>query len=469
MPLQFRLRHALGERVLEIPPHPVDHPFVIGRGAEAGLIVPSPSIAPRQCVLFVHEGRWVAQEWKGNGTKLNGKPLEKPTRLRVGDVLSFGTEDPPATLEIDPVNAAAGKRGAPAMEVAQDAAPQAPAGQPSRQPAPPAQPSAPQALRPRPRPAPPRPSSLTPMPTAQSSQPAAVAGATSVVSAAQAGEAEAADWTEQLAAASAAAPSRPRKKKQSSPVPIVIAIVLGVAIIGGTGWLVNKRLNHPTTVVIGDPGPAKPAKPKPIAPPKSNASAPPLAPANPPDPSDPTAAAVPTTSPAAEEDPDHAKDPDWTDVMVAHDLPDQAAAIVRYDDYRRRNPGKNERILAQYEMDALDRMWWRRVSQLCHRRTRFTSEIAIKDKEISTETAAAAKATLQADRASLARDRQTADDSLRKEMGYTADDPPDPDSEQAVAAARVQRNADKFAEWSKDVEHYARLHSGTSPWGTDDQ
>ena len=37
----------------------------------------------------------------------------------------------------------------------------------------------------------------------------------------------------------------------------------------------------------------------------------------------------------------HANDPDWPNILIAHDMPDPAVAILRYDDYRRRNPGKN--------------------------------------------------------------------------------------------------------------------------------
>jgi hypothetical protein len=54
-------------------------------------------------------------------------------------------------------------------------------------------------------------------------------------------------------------------------------------------------------------------------------------------------------------------------------------------------------------------------------------------------------------------------------MGFKADDPPDLDNEQALAAARATRDAATFAAWTKDIETYVRRHSGTSPFGDEDQ
>jgi len=459
----------MGERVLEIPAALADRPFVIGRGSEAGLVVPSTSVALRQCALFVHKGRWTVQEWVPAGTRLNGKPLSGPAPLSTGDVLSFGADASQATLEIDPGNAAA-RRGSPVLEAVQGAptAPQAsPRPAPRKAPiaaAPPAQ-----SAVPKPAPAPPRPARATPVPgTGAAILPPA--GATE----------DTVDWSDQATAASApvVSYSRPRGRKQSSAVQIVIAIVLAVGIIGGTVRFAYKKLQRPPVVVIIQPVEPPKAKPKPVNLFEENPKSAPVAAVSTADASDASAAPSPTPpTPAAagdnSDEPDaHAGDPEWTDVMVAHDGPNPGIAIVRYDDYRRRNPGKGAKVLNQlnqFEQEALDRMWWGRIVQLFHRRSRLVDEIAAADNAIADESQASYKVTLQADKASKLSDLKSAEDSLRNDMAYTADEPPDIDNAQALAAARAARNPEKFAEWSRNIETYIRRHAGETPWGEEDQ
>ncbi|HEY2585603.1 MAG TPA: FHA domain-containing protein, partial [Tepidisphaeraceae bacterium] len=110
MGLQVRLRHALGERVVELPDRDVSRPWVIGRGNEADLKIPSVGVAPQHAALFVHEGHWVVQGYGGTVT-LNGEALEMAAALRIGDVIGLGCEPHPPTLEIDPINAAQGRTG----------------------------------------------------------------------------------------------------------------------------------------------------------------------------------------------------------------------------------------------------------------------------------------------------------------------------------------------------------------------
>ena len=45
MGLQIRLRHALGERVVEVRPRSVELPLVIGRSKESDLQIPSVTVA----------------------------------------------------------------------------------------------------------------------------------------------------------------------------------------------------------------------------------------------------------------------------------------------------------------------------------------------------------------------------------------------------------------------------------------
>ena len=72
MSLQVRLRHTLGERLLELPDRPVDEPVVVGRSSAADVQVPSVTVSQRHCVLVVHEGRVDAT---GSAAKQPRSPL----------------------------------------------------------------------------------------------------------------------------------------------------------------------------------------------------------------------------------------------------------------------------------------------------------------------------------------------------------------------------------------------------------
>jgi len=462
----------MGERVLDIPSRSIERPFVTGRGADADCVVPSTSLALRQCVLFVREGRWVVEDWAPGGTQLNGRPLEGPTPLNVGDVLTIGGGANPAILEIDPGGAVLGRGGSPAPEATQTLAARAAAANADRPPPPPA-------ARPRPAPrtpafsearftnpnaSPPQPRSLDAAPPAPGES---VAG----------GEEEGGvDWGAATASAGEIALRRIRSQRRSSLVSMAIAIVLGLTIVGVTGWIVARKMREPVEVsVIEVPSPA-PASPSAAAPGAPAAESPDSGGAQPgSDVAASNASASPPSSaaPAAADDPadppdPHPGDSDWTDLLVARDMPDPAPALLRYDDYRRRNPGKNEKLLQQYELETLDRMWWRRIAQLCHRRDRLAGEIQEKRKAIAEERDATVKAQLQADLASLMEDRKTTNDTLRDDMGYAADQPPDLNDDKALDAARAGRSPIKFAAWSKDIGTYVRRNNGLTPWGNED-
>ena len=93
MGLQVRVRHALGERLLDLPARTVDHPVVVGRSAGADVQVPSVTAAQKHCALFVHDGVWAVQDLGGtSGTFVNGKRVSGPTALNIGDVLTVGAE-----------------------------------------------------------------------------------------------------------------------------------------------------------------------------------------------------------------------------------------------------------------------------------------------------------------------------------------------------------------------------------------
>src|SRR5688572_33313864 len=109
MSLQVRLRHPLGDRLIELTPRPAQQPVVVGRMAGSEVQVPSVAVAPKHSVLFVHQGRWVVQDSSGAngaGTFVNGRRSAAATFLRVGDLVALGADPKAATIEIDPAGAA---------------------------------------------------------------------------------------------------------------------------------------------------------------------------------------------------------------------------------------------------------------------------------------------------------------------------------------------------------------------------
>jgi hypothetical protein len=416
----------MGERVYDIAARGADQPLIIGRGTEAGLQVPSMTVAPRHCVLFVTDGQWIAQEWTAGATRLNGKMLEQPTPLRVGDVLSLGMESNAATVEIEPGAAAAGRKGTLARESPPALAPVAAA---------PAKPTPP--------PQPPPPRQSAPMPPQL-------------------------DWppADQDAQAIASIAKPARRKQQSSVPAIIVALCMAVAIGAGTVWFVRGHLHPPVEVMVLPAAPMQaaaiptkiPAAPSPIENPQLQ-----------PQPQSQPAAMQAKAAELQEEIDPHADDPDWIDLQVAHDLPNQAVALLKYNEYIRRNPGRNQAILKQYQDEAMDRLWWQRIAQLCHHISRLTVDVAAKSKEIDEEGTGNYLTQLRDQKAALDADLKSASDTLHTEMGYAANDPPDVTDETALKSARAARDPGKFAAWSADLSQYARTHAGQTPWGDEDR
>jgi hypothetical protein len=279
------------------------------------------------------------------------------------------------------------------------------------------------------------------------------------------------DWGSVIASADQAALHRPHRRKNPSPASMGVAIVLGLGIVGATAWFVNKKMHQPPpVVVIRLPAPPPAAHPVALPPvPMSTDDADDQSGSDAANDGSPATTAPANSTADDNEPPDpHAGDPDWPDILIAHDMPDQGVALLRYDDYRRRNPGKNDAILKQFEAEAFDRMWWRRIVQLCHRRDRLTGEIAEKDKVIATESDPSFKTQLQTEKASLLEDRKSAQEALQNEMGFTAEQGPDLNDDKAIDAARAVRSADKFAAWSKEIGNYIRRNNGSTPWGNED-
>jgi hypothetical protein len=135
MGLQIRVRHALGQRVIELPDRGVDRPLVVGRAANVEVQVPSAAVAPKHCALFLHDGYWAVRHLAaaGGGTFVNGEAVEGSRYLQIGDVIALGADPAAPTIGVDPAAAAAGRTGyagADALQAAEGpdtATPQVPA------------------------------------------------------------------------------------------------------------------------------------------------------------------------------------------------------------------------------------------------------------------------------------------------------------------------------------------------------
>lgn len=477
MGLQIRLRHALGERVVEVRPRSIDLPLVIGRSKESDLQIPSVTVAARHCVLFVHDGQWVAQDLAG-ATSLNDVALSGPAALHVGDVLTIGAGNSPATIEIDPAGVEAGRTGAPASEMMATPLPVAApvrAAVASRMPQAVGISAYGQSTRPMGR----------MMPAAPPPPPPTTAVAEE--------DEDAVGW------GLPADPGSqrfyvPRRKQNHGPM-IAFGLVAACVIIGGAiaivrylqpppappaappPKVVEEEVHHFKNmfdVPDGGSSPTRaPATPRPQrpTPPADNSDDNSGSSSSPPPNSPPVSSAAPgapaSSSGDSDSDPD-ADDPDINEVEGAVVAGDPATAILKMDDYAQKHPGKNQARLKKFENDCLDRLWWARITQLCNKRAHLYKDIAQKAKDLREATTAAFKAETLKDQQALELERQRSDDVLRKEMGYSDDAAPDISDKAQMTSLRAARSPDLFAPWAKKTAKYIRQSHGLTPWGGDE-
>ena len=490
MALQVRLRHALGEKVVELPGREVTEPLVIGRGREADLQIPSVGVAPRHCALFLHEEKWVVQGLAGV-TKVNGSPVEGPRLLNIGDVLTVGTDPTPPAIEIDPLAAADGRTG-PAgsgqwMPPPPVARPMAPAGPSAPVPAP--QPyTAPQYVRAQaPAPMPPP----VPPPMAyETSQPAVEQTEDSI------------EW----ATDTAQRPTRYYipKRKQSSAAGAILAILFGFLLLGGVAFVAYQQLQAKQPVVKAPPPPPPPVvqeedshvhsklfdvngdqqkgrqahRNQSPSPPARNPAV--LTHDEPPTSYNPS----PSTDAEPQGDPAHTKSPDSdstgkggstpaledadNEIESAHLSTDnQGVAILKYDDYRRLHPGRHAQELDKYTEDALDRLWWQRIDQLWKKRDRLTGDIKKAEQDIAAQPAGAFHNQLVKQKADLEAQRAKVEETLKGDMAYTSDTGPDLNDPKQLAELAKTRDGAKYADFRKRTLASVRAHHGELPWAGD--
>jgi pSer/pThr/pTyr-binding forkhead associated (FHA) protein len=484
MGLQVRLRHALGERVLELPPRTVDRPITVGRGAEADVQVPSIHVGLRQVVLFTHDDRWVVQDAPGGTlTTVNGSALTSARPLKGGDVVAMGSETDAPTLEIDPGLVD------PVVEEKRPSVSNAPPPLPA--------PLAAPADAPAPGPVsgpPPQPANLAPpIPDVivESAHPPAPAEPD-----------HAGDLTgERKAEPEGGRAELPRGPRRTTPIALAFAMVATVAIVTSVVVFVYIKKNEPmettvTTVVqqvprvavatapstnaaAGRPGATAPAV-RDVAPPP-----PPADITDEPDKSSsPATGPAPTSRRAGSTD---APDPqffgtsllddsnateeqkEWKRVEGVYYHPNVAKALLTFDGYAERYPDAHKEQIAKYREDMLDKLWWQRVESLIDKRKAIAAEIRKTQADIKAETEEPFKKTVLEPRLASQKARAAAvGERLRKEMMYPMDAPPPLGREPQMKALRAKRDVVVYEEWKKKTLKFIRENHGAYPWANEE-
>jgi hypothetical protein len=492
MGLQVRLRHTLGERLLELPERPVDEPVVVGRASTADVQVPSVNVATRHCVLFAHDGLWAVQEMPGTtGTFVNGAKVEGPTPLHVGDLITLGPEVNAPRMEIDPLGAAQGRMGHPAG--GRTAAPAAPA---------PAQPASAGYSEPA------GAIEVAPSPVAAAAWPHPAIPAEEL-----GGGGDTIAWP-----ADGAAPSRysGRRRRRQSDSGLPVGILLTLLIAGGVGYFIYQH-RQPSAQVTGPiPSSAPPRPPLPTtrreedtshapesifdkmnprAPGKAgtrpatrNTSQSPLIATAPPAGGDPAMAGPDTepsdtasadaagqdavdaapasTAPASASTPS-ADDPAWKQVQAAHYSQDEAKAILKFDDYAQSHPDQNAAQLTEYTDAAMDRIWFERIEQLCRQREELTRQIQQTEKETAEETDEAyKKRVLIPLKQKYINQLQSVEEALTKDMRYEGSSAPNLVDDAEIDKLRRQRDPAYYAGWKSRVLAHIRRTHGELPWAS---
>jgi hypothetical protein len=436
--------------VIDLPERPVDQPIVVGRAGDAQVQIPSMLVAPRQCVLFVHDGQWAIQDVGGGaGTYVNGESLNDTRYLSFGDVIALGQGSAAPTIEVDPLGVA---RQAEAY--AGDAASVAGSG-----------------VRP------PQPGERTGQWLGADAPP-------------QPQPNEDASWGE---VATAAGESRGaqgyyvphRRISQGTIIAGVVALVV-LAVVGVLLVVSNSR-----DTVRHVPAPNVPkGKANNIFDQTENerlrqaqgkgAKAGKWSPSQDPSRVD-SAHAVPRDDTkirdtAKTRDPDddpRRSDGPPRDAALAEleeldrtdGVSNPAMAIQRYEQYRRDHPATPlAKDLDQLVERAVDRLWWKRVEELLEARDRHQEAIDKINTDLAQSKDASAEflKTLDEQRKQETERKQKCVELLA-EMDYTAAQAPPMADGPKMARLRAARNADRFGDFRSRVVARAKM-SGSVPW-----
>ena len=159
------------------------------------------------------------------------------------------------------------------------------------------------------------------------------------------------------------------------------------------------------------------------------------------------------------------EDAAWKQVQVARYSPDEAGAIVKFDDYARSHPGQFSAELEALTEKALDRIWFERIEQLCKSREELKAKIAEVDKDLAEESNDAYKKRVLAPlKEQYAGRLKSVEDVLTGEMKYTAAATPNLVDDAELERLRKQRDAGVYTAWKTSVLAHIRRTHGELPW-----
>ena len=463
MGLKVRVKHPLGEKSLVLPPRAAGKPVTVGRSSSADVQVPSIHIAPVQCIMFVHGGKWVVQDAGGesSGTMVNGHAIAQPTVLKIGDVVTLGLEVNAPSVKVEGVGAGApGASPAPAQRKAGAA-------------------------------------------SASASTPADAGG--------QSGAFDDDVVTDDGLGAAAASyqskkfyvPKGPRMSPTALTAGIMIALALVVVIVV-LAYKFNQQSSQaaaPTpkvvTVTPSPPAPAAttpPPQPAPVRP--RAAQQPPAqvrenaAPAELPPPGVETslpdqprkpfananngntedgaktekASTAGSEATAAAPDDPKKKDTEWQRVEEAYKFLAPQAALLVFEDYRGAYPNSPYgKEIAKYTEETLDLLWWHRIKALCDARDITQEEIKKLDRDIAIENNKDYRAKLIKQRADVQERKKQTQELIVNEFAFKEKDPPDLYNANTLGALRGKRDKSLWENFKKSVMESIRRERKV-PW-----
>ena len=446
MGLQVRLIDSLGERLIELEARAANQANVVGRGAEAEVEVPSSGVAKRHCLLFVHEGRWVVQDGgSAAGTFVNGKRLTGPAFVETSDTITLGTGSNPPTLVVDPHHVGVSEAS---EEMASAPAPRAAPPAPRGVGAPWGAPVMNTAM-----PAPSLPPPVARPPMAPPQRPGGLPAYVPQGYSPQAGGSQAEEptgWedvpppTEQFYV--------PKRKGTSGGTIAVFAVLSIGIVIGGVYWIYTvyqKRMANavPQVIIVKPKEEAKPTSVFDFAKngkPATTRSVAKVRTGPQSQPMDGSASTEPPPDPRRQ-------DPEWLEIEHAR-FEEPVLAIVKFNDYLDRMPDTPyKKDLEKYIDEAVDRLWWKRLVELFKERDSAQKEIEDRKTQIGQSQDAEFKKGLEGEIAKFAEQRDRADETIRVQMKFTGQAPPNVYDSQDLAIGRANRDAAYYATWKQQV------------------
>jgi hypothetical protein len=157
-------------------------------------------------------------------------------------------------------------------------------------------------------------------------------------------------------------------------------------------------------------------------------------------------------SASAEPPPDpRRQDPEWLEIEHAR-FEEPVLAIVKFNDYLDRLPDTPyKKDLEKYTEEAVDRLWWKRLVELFKERDSAQKEIEDRKVQIAQSQDAEFKKGLEGEIAKFAEQRDRADETIRVQMKFTGQSPPNVYDSQDLAIGRANRDAAIYATWKQQV------------------